>query len=83
MKALIIRLGGLADVASILLPAVKIAHADNPQANIDAMTFDAGVELIQLAYNVSAVLAATREQRSSDMQEAFASFMSIAKVVLQ
>lgn len=83
MKVLIIRLVGLGDVASILLPAVKILHADIPQANIDVMTFGAGVELMTLAPEVNAILAVTQEQWPGDMHEATASFMSIANVVMQ
>lgn len=83
MKVLIIRLMGLGDVASILIPAVKIVRADNPQAHIDVLTFGAGVELMALVPEVNAVLAVTKEQWPSDMHQATASFMSIADAVVR
>lgn len=74
---------GLGDVASILIPAVKIIQSSYPQARIDVMTLGAGVELMTLVPEVNAVLAVTKDQWPSDIHQATDSFMSIADVVAQ
>lgn len=76
------RMIGLGDVASILVPAVKLVQTSNPGAAIDVLTHGAGVELMQLMPGVNSVLAVGPEQWPSDLVPAMTSFASIADVVL-
>lgn len=73
---------GLGDVASILIPAVKIIHSQYQQATIHVLTYGAGVELMSLVPEVDAVLAVTPEQWPSDIDKAVSSFMGVADVVV-
>ncbi len=74
---------GLGDVASILLPGVKIIQSQYLYAKIDVLTYGAGVELMALVPEVNAVLAITKEQWPSDIAQATISFMGVAEVVIQ
>ena len=83
MKILLIRMMGLGDVASILIPAVKLVRHHYPQSSIHVLTYAAGNELMELVPEVDAVLAVTPEQWPSDLDAAIQSFMDIAdRVVL-
>lgn len=82
MKILLIRLMGLGDVASILIPALKLVRAQYPQATTDVMTYAAGVELMGLVPEVNAILEVKPEQWPNDFQEAIPHFMQIAEVVI-
>ncbi len=62
MKILIMRFLGLGDVASILLPAVKLIKQQTPDAEVDVLTFGAGIELMQMMPEVHAVLGVSQEQ---------------------
>lgn len=73
---------GFGDVASILIPAVKIIQRKYVQSNIHVLTYGAGVELMSLVPDVETVLAVTPEQWPSDIDKAVASFMRIADVVV-
>lgn len=73
---------GLGDVASILIPAVKIVQSQHNHAKIDVLTYGAAVELMGLVPEVTSILAVTAEQWPSDVDDATASFISIAKVVI-
>lgn len=73
---------GLGDVASILIPAVKLIYYKYPQAAIDVLTYGAGVELMVLVPEVGAVLAVTPEQWPSDIDKAISSFMGVAEVIV-
>ncbi len=82
MKILLIRLMGLGDVASILVPALKLVRAQYPQATTDVMTYAAGVELMNLVPEVNAILEVKPEQWPDDFQQAIPHFMQIAEVVI-
>lgn len=82
MKILLIRLMGLGDVASILIPAVKLVRQQYPQATTDVMTYAAGVELMNLMPEVNAILEVKPEQWPNDFNEAIPHFMQIAEVVI-
>ena len=60
MKILIMRFMGLGDVASILLPAVKLIKQQTPDAEVDVLTFGAGIELMQMVPQVHAYWASPR-----------------------
>jgi len=55
MKILVIRMMGLGDVASILIPAVKLIRAQNPSAKISVLTYQAGVELMEIIPSIDIV----------------------------
>ena len=82
MKILVIRFMGLGDVASILLPAVKLIKQQMPDAEVDVLTFGAGIELMQMVPQVHAVLGVTQEQWPGDLLPAVQSFVGIGEVVL-
>jgi ADP-heptose:LPS heptosyltransferase len=73
---------GFGDVASILIPAVKIIHQQYVHSSVDVLTCGAGVELMSLVPEVHSVLAVTASQWPSDFDKAVASFMDIAEVVI-
>jgi ADP-heptose:LPS heptosyltransferase len=80
-KILITRLAGLGDVASILIPAVRLVHDKEPDATIDVLTHGAGIELMSLCGEVSDVLGITPEQWPRDLIPATQSFLNIAQVI--
>lgn len=82
MKILLIRMMGFGDVASILIPAVKIYQQQFPEAKISVLTYGPGNELMTLVPGVDAVLTVSKEQWPNDIQPAIESFIGIAKVVL-
>lgn len=82
MKILLIRMMGLGDVASILIPAVKLVRHHYPQSSIHVLTYGAGNELMELVPEVDAVLAVTPEQWPSDLDAAIQCFMDVADKVV-
>lgn len=78
---LITRLVGLGDVASILLPAVRMVRRAEPDARIDVLTYQAGVELMSLCPDVNNVLSVSAEQWPSDLDAALPHFLDVARVV--
>ena len=83
MKILIIRLLGLGDVASILIPAARMIKAENPSNTVDVLTYAAGVELADLCPEIRDVLAVEKEQWPDDPVKAITSFSSIAFFLTQ
>lgn len=79
MKILLLRMMGLGDVASILLPAAKIMRQRYPDAELDVMTFNVGAELMGLMPEVDKVHMVTSEQWPSEMQEALPRFIDLAE----
>lgn len=77
-----IRMQGLGDVASILVPAVRLLRQRHPGAAIDALTFDAGVEVMALMPEVNAILAVTKEQWPDSLLPAIDSFLQIGETVV-
>lgn len=69
---------GLGDVASILVPSVKLISRSFADSHIDVLTYGAGVELMQLVPEVENVLAVQPEQWPSDLSQAMESFFVIA-----
>jgi len=67
IKILLMRMVGLGDVASILVPAVRLVQTDHPGATIDVLTHGPGVELMQLMPEVNAVLAVSPAQWPRDL----------------
>lgn len=82
MKILVIRLMGLGDVASILVPAIKLIHRQIPGSTVDAMTYEAGVDLVRLMPEASDVMAITRQDWPDDVVAGIASFGAIAEQVI-
>lgn len=80
-RILITRLVGLGDVASILVPAARMVRRAAPNARIDVLTYQAGVELMSLCKDVDNVLGISPEQWPRDLLPATQSFMDIAKVI--
>ena len=54
MKILLMRMVDLGDVASILVPAVRLVQTNHPGATIDVLTHGPGVELMQRMPKVNA-----------------------------
>lgn len=82
MKILLIRMMGLGDVASILIPAVHMMHQRYPAAKVDVMTYRAGNELMMLVPRVHAMLPVESSQWPEDLLPAADSFLKIAEVVM-
>jgi ADP-heptose:LPS heptosyltransferase len=81
MKILVIRLMGLGDVASILVPAIKLIRRQLPAATIDAMTYGVGADLVRLLPEVGEVLAISPQEWPDDVIAAITSFAGIADKV--
>lgn len=81
MRILVIRLLGLGDVASILVPAVRYLRQRHPGADVDVLTFGPGVELMALVPEVRDVLAVGKEQWPEDIHAAIAHFLGVAQLV--
>lgn len=80
-KILITRLMGLGDVASVLIPAVRLVRQSEPDACIDVLTHGPGIELMSLDGNVSDVLGVSRDQWPRDLIPATKSFLQIAHII--
>lgn len=81
MKILLIRLMGLGDVASILIPAVRLVARQHPQARIHVLTYGAGGELMSLVGGIEQVHVIDRQQWPGDIGPAVQSFLNIAEQV--
>ena len=81
MRILLIRMMGFGDVASILVPAIKIIKKHHPDAQIDVLTFGAGYELISLINEVNKVVEVKKEQWPDNLFSAIESFTSIAESI--
>lgn len=73
---------GLGDVASILIPALKIIRRRYPDAEIDVLTFGPACELMELVEDVHALLRIEKEQWPSPILDGVLSFQSIGEVVM-
>jgi ADP-heptose:LPS heptosyltransferase len=81
VKILLIRMMGLGDVASILIPAVKIVARQHPDARIHVLTYGAGAELMALAPGVEQVHPIATEEWPNEIGPAIQSFLRIAERV--
>ena len=72
---------GLGDVASILVPAVRLIQQQHPESNISVLTYGAGCELMALLPGVHSILDVTPEQWPDDLDFAVQNFMDIAEFV--
>lgn len=81
MKILVIRMTGLGDVASILIPAIRLIQQQQPAARISALTYGAGCELMALAPGLSSILDVTPEYWPDEFDFAVQNFMDIAEFV--
>jgi ADP-heptose:LPS heptosyltransferase len=81
VKILLIRLMGLGDVASILIPAVRLVAVQHPRARIHVLTHGAGGELMSLVPGIEQVHAIDPRQWPDDIGPAVQSFLNIAEQV--
>lgn len=72
---------GLGDVASILVPGLRLIHKRYPGAITDVLTYEAGNQIMELVPEVNKILAISREQWPDDLGPAIESFINIAEVV--
>jgi len=79
MKVLLIRAMGLGDVASILVPAVRIWREARPDARIDVLTWGAGRDLMELVPGVDRVHAIAPEDWPDDLYAAVPRFAALAE----
>jgi ADP-heptose:LPS heptosyltransferase len=79
VKILLIRLMGLGDVASILIPAVPLVARQYPGARIHVLTHGAGGELMSLVPGVEQVHVIAPHQWPADIGPAVQSFLNIAE----
>ena len=70
MRILLVRLMGLGDVASILVPAAYLYRERYPDASITALTYEAGEEIMQLHPEVDDVMAISKAQWPDDLMSA-------------
>ena len=82
MRILIIRLLGFGDVASILVPATRLVRCRYPDADIDVLTFEAGVQIMELVPEVKSILSVGRAQWPNELLPAVESFSKIGDVVI-
>jgi ADP-heptose:LPS heptosyltransferase len=81
MKILIIRMMGLGDVASILVPAVTLYRKKYPNAHICVLTYEAGGEIMELHPGVDQVMSITKGQWPEDLLPATREFMRIGQLI--
>lgn len=81
MRILVIRMTGLGDVASILIPATRLLQQQHPEASISALTYGAGCELMALAPGISTILDVTPEHWPDEFDFAVQNFMDIAEFI--
>lgn len=72
---------GLGDVASILVPAVRLVQQQHPEASISVLTYGAGCELMELIPGIHSILDVTSERWPNDLDFAVQNFMDIAEFV--
>jgi ADP-heptose:LPS heptosyltransferase len=73
---------GLGDVASILIPAVKMVRRENPDAEIGVLTFGPGCELMEQVPVIDKIFTVSPEQWPNEIFPAIKSFMTIAGVLV-
>ena len=81
MKILLMRLMGLGDVASILVPAARIYRQNYPASQIDVLTYDAGVEVMSLVNEVDGILAVEKSQWPASLPEALTCFWGLGEQI--
>jgi ADP-heptose:LPS heptosyltransferase len=81
VKILLIRLMGLGDVASILIPAVRLVARQHPGARIHVLTHGAGGELMALVPGAEQVHVIAPHQWPGDIGPAVQSFLNIAEQI--
>jgi ADP-heptose:LPS heptosyltransferase len=81
VKILLMRLMGLGDVASILIPAVRLVARQHPGARVHVLTHGAGGELMSLVPGVEQVHLIAPHQWPGDIGPAVQSFLNIAEQV--
>jgi ADP-heptose:LPS heptosyltransferase len=81
VKILLIRLMGLGDVASILIPAVRLVAQQHAGARVHVLTYGAGGELMALMPGVEKVHTIAIDQWPNDIDSAVQSFLNIAEHV--
>lgn len=81
MKILLIRLMGLGDVASILVPAVTIHKQRYPDAAITALTYQAGGEIMALHPDVDDVICLSKAEWPDDLLPAVTQFMQLGESI--
>ena len=81
MNILLIRLMGLGDVASILVPAVRIYKQRYANATITALTYQAGGEIMALHPEVDDVICLDTAQWPDDLLPAVTQFMQLGESI--
>ncbi|MDA0630283.1 MAG: hypothetical protein O2981_02770 [Proteobacteria bacterium] len=81
MNILLIRLMGLGDVASILVPAVHIYKQRYSNAAITALTYQAGGEIMALHPEVDDVICLDTAQWPDDLLPAITQFMQLGESI--
>lgn len=81
MKILLIRLMGLGDVASILIPAAYIYRQLYPSASITALSYQAGEELMRLHPEVDDVIGIGKAEWPDDLMPAVKQFMRLGESI--
>lgn len=81
MNILLIRLMGLGDVASILVPAVTLYKQRYPDAAITALTYQAGGEIMALHPEVDNVICLDKAQWPDDLFPAVDQFMQLGESI--
>ena len=81
MRILLVRLMGLGDVASILVPAAYLYRERYPEASITALTYEAGEEIMQLHPEVDDVMAISKAQWPDDLMSAVQQFMQLGESI--
>ena len=81
MRILLVRLMGLGDVASILVPAAYLYRERYPKASITALTYEAGEEIMHLHPEVDDVMAISKAQWPDDLMSAVEQFMQLGESI--
>ena len=81
MRILLVRLMGLGDVASILVPAAYLYRKRYPEASITALTYEAGEEIMQLHPEVDDVMAISKAAWPDDLMPAVQQFMHLGESI--
>jgi len=80
-RILAIRMMGLGDVAAILVPALRLIQQANPTAQLEAMTFAAGVQILERVTELDAIVPVTPEQWPDPLPEAMRSAAALAGMI--
>ncbi len=81
MRVLLIRLMGLGDVASILVPAAYIYRRLYPSASITALSYEAGEEIMRLHPEVDDVIGIGKAEWPDDLIPAVQQFMRLGESI--